>query len=387
MSEVLSRIFPAVRNARTPLIVGSAWFAVLGFVQALIDRDSINATDTSDDPVVKLLHDTLSPLPEWVVVATIVLAATLLGSGVVRLMDRTRQAFRYPEPLVDVAGNDIPDKYKTFVRELVNSEPPKTDQRLRRIGQRIQATRDSPLDSDRSNLVAIYILNKLDGDPARREWGGPGDAPSVFRDDLRLFLFHLARDERFDGYNDQQLLRFSLIPPLCSTAVITIIWASIEWSASKLALIVVLVACVAVLYIDRFRLRSLLVERWEELADEYPNWLPDAALDRRNLGRERVREILHGPSGIRSVAALDGLLRSKGEPDTETTEQRVDRRRVLSATSKQVRLSGAPELADALDRLTSGDETNAEDFDEFYRRAARWSGSRIEYCSKSSATT
>ena len=342
MSELLGRLFPAVRDVRTPLIVGSVWFGVVGFAIALASRETITEPgETSDDPVIRLLHDVTADLPGWVVVASIALAATLVGSGIVRLMDRMRQAFRFPaDPRTDGIAEDceLTGELARFLDELeLYPRPARTDAVLRRLGRWFHRrggwTRDSPLDRDRSYLVVTHIRCKPDGDPARREWGGPEEAVAVFRDDLRLFLFHLARDERFDGYDDQQLLRFSLIPPVGLAAILSAVWLGRGFETSKLLLLLALVGFLALLYVDRFRLRSLLIDRWESLADEYPSWLPDADLDRRNLGRERVRVILHGEAGIRSVAAHQEALRS----DTDDPSASIVICRSMSPTNSGMR--------------------------------------------------
>jgi hypothetical protein len=323
MTEILGRLFPALREIRTPLAVGYAWLGLIWIVGFKLSKGDLDGDASTD-----LYRDTVAELPTLSAIALLTFLAVILGSGIVRLMDRIMQAIR-----------------------------------------RNRKTESNPLDKGRNQMVTEYVADKGEEDRASQEWGGPEDDPSLIADDRRLFIFYLRQDQNFGALESEQLMRFSLLPPVAVAPAFAVLWLVQDWWDWGIALLVGgLVAIGFVLVLDYKRIGTLLLDRWRSLADEYPTWLPDDALVRRNARYERVRSILDTDSGLRAFSGLSS------EEGIDSWQKRLTG---LRNTADELEANGAPLLAKKLRKATPddlGQELDAPAAKDFRDLASKWNG-------------
>jgi len=106
-----------------------------------------------------------------------------------------------------------------------------------------------------------------------------GGAP--FNYELDLFREHLADDPDFAAHQAENLLRFSLLPPLTVAVALSAVWAVRADDLSPTVLLVAFVVSELIIWFDYQRTGSLMLFRWQRLARTYPRWLPKEVRQQR----------------------------------------------------------------------------------------------------------
>lgn len=250
MTEVLTRLLPAARDLRNPLAVGYSWL--------LIAWALLHGHGPSDSEVLRLYSETLGGVNDLWLVTGVTFVAVVLGSGIVRLMDRLMQLTRtrhgqHYNPL------DAPEPFTSSSRAVL---PRATGERNHRPHLA------DYLDSEEQTIAGRWAVSA--DDHVAREY------------ELRLFRDVLTDDLEFGALQAEQLLRFSMIPPVGVAAVASFVWAIGADDRSPLLLAVALLALAIVLFLDYQRTGSLLMQRWHRLVRAYPDCLPPEVRQQRH---------------------------------------------------------------------------------------------------------
>ena len=259
MADILTRLLPAVRDVRNPLAVGYSWLAI-GW--AVVTGRSGERSDVED-----LLASMTDDLSDLVVVAATTFAAVLLGSGLVRLMDRVMQLSRTGRgrawnPL------DRPEKFGKTTRSALHGD---------------------------SSQIAYYpnLRNYVvQHEGSLSGWRVPDQREDILEYELTLFRENLADDADFGAYQAENLLRFSMIPPVAVAAILSAAWAAQPASdRSPVVLVVAFVGLGIILWLDYLRTGSLMLLRWQRLARAYPRWLPKEVQESRERDLNHLAEL------------------------------------------------------------------------------------------------
>jgi hypothetical protein len=254
MGDVLSRLLPSVRDVRTPLALGySLILLVWGAVTVASNGNP------GGSAVGALYIDLSNNVPGLVEFGAVTFVATLVSSGLVRLIDRfmrmtpTRRRDRHnpfddPAALASVLGRSRVGRWSLPIFRL-----------LRRKRHPRWVDDDGPADS-----VGEFVQVK------RISWGA-GDA---YERERHQFLFHLGHDEDFGALQAEQLMRAVMMVPATIGALLTVWWFGFEREWSVASLMFSFVGLLAILVADYGRIGQLMYNRWTSLAREYPDWLP-----------------------------------------------------------------------------------------------------------------
>ncbi len=232
LTEVLARLLPAVRDIRNPLAIGYSWIIIAWLLLA--------ATLDSGDDLERSFSEMTSGLSDLVLVAGLTFLAVVLGSGIVRLMDRLMQLTRFgsgklSNPL------DQPEVFWYF-RTKSRRRPPEVTY--------TGALRDY-LDE---NGKSLYGWRVSSASPEARDY------------DMQMFRDHLADDPDFGALQAEQLLRISMLPPILVSLAMSVAWAASSDDGSPWILVVALAVLAAVVALDYQRTGTLLRQRWQRLA-------------------------------------------------------------------------------------------------------------------------
>jgi hypothetical protein len=268
MSDLLSRLLPALRDIRTPLAVGYAWLVVAWAAAA-----HHGAVDTR---VGELFRQMMSDVPEVGVFAGVTFVVVLVGSGVVRLMDRTMQLLKAHRIRNAYNPLDAPDHFYT----------PRAA-RIRRQDHGLLAG-----DVNYVNLLEEY-LKTIDSKLIKR-WRRDGNEISDY--ELRTYRQYLSGEPDFGALQAEQLLRFSLMPPIAVAFGLSFWWGVNDGDGSTAILTWGLALLEVVVFFDYRRTGTLLQRKWQQLVQSYPDWLPSDALARREA------YFAHNPSGSANLS-------------------------------------------------------------------------------------
>ncbi len=215
MTEILTRLLPAIRDVRNPLAIGYSWIAI-GW--ALLSARAGQTTVVED-----LVTDMTDGLSDLAIAAGVTFVAVLLGSGLVRLMDRLMQLTR-----TDRGRNYSPlDRPHSF------------------LGTADDMHADSTYIEYSAKLKDYVTQN---GDSLAGWQLDAGGAP--FNYELDLFREHLADDPDFAAHQAENLLRFSLLPPLTVAVALSAVWAVRADDLSPTVLLVAFVVSELTILLD-----------------------------------------------------------------------------------------------------------------------------------------
>lgn len=259
MSDVLGRLLPAFRDVRTPLALGYS-LMLLAWATVSVVSDG----DPADDPVASLYLDITDELPAVIEFGAVTFVALLVGSGLVRLIDRfmlmtrTRRADRH-NPL-------------DFGTPLARRNEKGQDRRLPSMFRWVHRKLDPGWEDDpwAQDFLGEYAAGE------GLTWVGANPKYDPERDN---FHFHLQQDQEFGALEAEQLMRAVMLVPVGLGAALSTVWLGTElaagdwhWSVALLAL--GLWSLCVILRLDYGRIGSLMTARWTALASEYPTWLP-----------------------------------------------------------------------------------------------------------------
>jgi len=265
MSELFARLLPAAREVRTPLAVGFTWFAILWLFFAALEGD--------ESTVAKLFSDAFGEVPEIGLFSAVAFSAAVVGSGIVRLMDRImqlqrRESDRHYNPL------DRPEPFRLVMRVAAATKAEEVaPSRFQQSNSSIAAT-----DLTYCEHLEIYLVaaKNMGLDSGWRQ-----DANGRARD-MRIYREYLRQETNFGALESEQLLRYSLLYPIGFGVFASGMWAyGSRPELSPFALCIGLVLLFVVVLLDYRRTGALLIGHWRKLVHSFPDWLPADVQDRR----------------------------------------------------------------------------------------------------------
>ena len=264
MTEILTRLLPAIRDVRNPLAIGYSWIAI-GW--ALLSARAGQTTAVED-----LFTEMTEGLSDLAIAAGTTFIAVLLGSGLVRLMDRLMQLTRTQRGR-NYSPLDRPHSFLGTADEL----------------------HDDSTRIEYSTQLQDYVTKNR---ASLAGWQLPTEGGAdVLNYELDLFREHLADDPDFAAHQAENLLRFSLLPPLTVAAALSAVWAVRADDRSPTILLATLIVGELIIWFDYQRTGSLMLFRWQRLARTYPRWLPKEARDQRDAD---LVKLMHAGEGSRS---------------------------------------------------------------------------------------
>jgi hypothetical protein len=199
--------------------------------------------------------------------------AVLVGSGLVRLVDRFMQ-------MTSGRRKGQYSPLDTTPSAVLSAK--RADELT--LMDRIFLGLHSQIDSGHSEVS--FVRKYVEDHPGlQAEWRDMAD-------DERQFLFHLRQDQEFGALHSEQLLRACMLVPASIAVVLVGGWLIADVTPSKSVLLGGLVALMVVLYADYARIGALMNQRWTSLADEYPTWIPLDYQSHRDAEITRIRDEL-----------------------------------------------------------------------------------------------
>jgi hypothetical protein len=242
---------------------------LLAFVFGVVAFD----VDAETDPVGRAYLELTEGIPAIVGFSALTFLAVLVGSGLVRLVDRFMQ-------MTSGRRKGQYSPLDTTPSAVLSAK--RADELT--LMDRIFLGLHSQIDSGHSEVS--FVRKYVEDHPGlQAEWRDMAD-------DERQFVFHLRQDQEFGALQSEQLLRACMLVPASIAVVLVGGWLMAEVTPSKFVLLGGLVALMVVLYADYARIDALMNQRWTSLADEYPTWIPLDYQSHRDAEITRIRDEL-----------------------------------------------------------------------------------------------
>lgn len=244
MSDIFGRIIPGIRNSRNPLIIGYSWVVIIWGVLAKADAE--------ETPVGELATKMFGDVSDVALGVGLTAIIAIVGAGLTRLMDRLMQLMTWHRDKHAYNPLDRAEKY------FVDLKSPERD-------------------PDYTTLLETYLATRLN--PERDRWQMLDDEVHPY--ELQLYRRHLVDEPEFGALQAEQLLRFSLLPPLLTSLVLTLWWSFADGGRSAAILCGSIALIYIIVFLDYRRTGTLIRRRWRRLVHEYPDWLPEKAAEQR----------------------------------------------------------------------------------------------------------